>query len=333
MLANQPQLHASVDILAHLLEMLFPNQPNLDIVTLADIQRRYPLTGLGAPAMRAIEQAQRIVRATNNYHLIGLCEYHVGLIYLHFGDSRAAGQQFAAARRQWSFVNATAAVCLTLFAEGRAQELALHHESAMTSYSKAEQRLPRIRFDPANDNLRRFTTKLAHELTQAKEALRLLLHHAWPDQEGTPPGQIAPERMPITPIPTIMPIPINESSRWFRVERQQDDFLPHIPDGVLLHVNSTPPGYDHNQLVAIGFRDEPTTQGHILLVPFMHTVSFVAIFLAQWTGPFVREQDLQTVNLQFDVGNGHENLPATVLGRVTWMAQSLSLADGANLDD
>ncbi|MCA9932970.1 MAG: hypothetical protein KC415_03560 [Anaerolineales bacterium] len=321
--ANHPQIHAAVDILTRLLEMLYPNQANLDIVTVADIQRRYPLTGLGAPAMRAIEQAQRIVRATNAYQLIGLCEYHIGLIYLHFGDSRGASQQFAAARRQWSFVNATAAVCLSLFAEGRAQELALHHESAMTCYSKAEQRLPRIRFDPVKDNFRRFTSTLAHELAQSKESLRQLLQQAWPDQESAPPNHVAPEHVPITPIPTIMPIPVNTNSRWFRVERQRDTFLSHIPDGALVHVNSTPSSYDRDELVAVGFRDEPTTQGHILLIPFMHELSFVAVYLAQWTGPFVRRQEVSAVDFELDVGNGHEKLPATILGQITghWVAQ------------
>ncbi len=325
-MAANPQVAATVELLTRLLRLLYPNRRNLDIVTVEDIQRRYPLTGLGVPAMRAIEQSQRIVRATNDYHLIGICEFHVGLIYLFWEDNRGASQQFAAARRQWSFVNATAPVCLALFAEGRAQELALHHESAMACYGKAEQRLPRIRFDPAREGLRRFTSTLAHELERAKETLRLLLQETWQDQENLPPGTVAPDST--HPLQTIAPVPQYPSpvsggagNRWYRAERQQDGFVPQILTGAFVQAEtavspeSPVSPYGPGDLVVVGL-DDMVVSPHILLTPYQHDESFALLCLAKWVDADADGE--QTL----DVGDGPKVLAGTVIGRVKghWVA-------------
>ncbi len=310
-MAGHSQAAATVELLTRLVRMLYPNRRDLDIVTVEDVQRRYPLTGLGVPAMRAIEQSQRIVRATNDYHLIGLCEFHVGLIYLHWEDNRGAAQQFAEARRQWSFVNATAAVCLALFAEGRAQEFAHHHESAMTSYGKIEQRLPRIRYDQAQEGLRRFTSTLAHELAQAKETLRLLLQQSWQDQENLPPGSAAPDStrpsQTIAPVPQYLsPVPLAEAHRWYRVERQQAGFFPQLPTGAFVQADTAVSAFMPDDWVVVGLPETAVTP-HILLTPYLHNEPFALLCLAKW---------LNADGPVLDVGRGLETPPGTVVGRI-----------------
>ena len=89
----------AVSVLGRLLKVLFPEQPSLDVITVENVIERYPLTGLGAPALAAIEQSQRIVRGRNDYNQLGLGEFHVGLIYLYWDDCRAAANQFSPEQR------------------------------------------------------------------------------------------------------------------------------------------------------------------------------------------------------------------------------------------
>lgn len=53
-MAANPQIAATVELLTRLQQLLYPQPRSLDIVTVEDIRRRYPLSGLGLPAMRAI---------------------------------------------------------------------------------------------------------------------------------------------------------------------------------------------------------------------------------------------------------------------------------------
>ena len=99
----------SVTLLSDLLACLYP-EPGPDILTLDDFRLRYRLTGLGPLAVSAIQQAQRINRDTGRFNEIGLCEFHVGLIYLDWADFQGAIEQFRAARLQWSFIDKTAAI-------------------------------------------------------------------------------------------------------------------------------------------------------------------------------------------------------------------------------
>ena len=163
-----------------LLDLLYIPPPNPDIITREDVLVRYRLTGFAAPAITALQQAQRIVRTGKDYCQIGLCEFHIGLIYLHWGHCLAAAQQFSEARRQWLFADEIASVCLTYFAEGQAQHLALHYESAMSCYHKTEKWLPRLRLVPPSAKLDEFVQKITELLQEAQEALRTKM---WPPDE------------------------------------------------------------------------------------------------------------------------------------------------------
>ena len=178
--SNAQSTRRAGHILAGLLNILYPPPPNPDIITLEDVLNRYRLTGLGVPAITALQQAQRILRASKDYDQIGLCEFHIGLIYLHWGHCLAAAQQFSEARRQWSFADTTASVCLSYFSQGYAQHLALHYESAMGCYHKTEQSLPRLKLSPPSARLDEFVTRLTELLYGTQETLR---EKMWPPDE------------------------------------------------------------------------------------------------------------------------------------------------------
>ncbi len=141
--SHRDACRASAKQLSTLLAGLFPDDPSPDLITLKNVLDRYPLTGLGAPATTAIEQAQRIARARGDTSQAGLCEFHVGLIFLYFGDSRAAVGQFMAARNQWTLAGDAAAACLTHYAQGVGLARSFRYEPAMAQYGRAERRLNR----------------------------------------------------------------------------------------------------------------------------------------------------------------------------------------------
>ncbi len=341
-MAARAQFSAAVELLTSLQKLLYGKQQHLDIITVADIERRYPLTGLGVLAMRAIEQSQRIIRATNNYDLIGLCAFNVGLIYLSAQDSRGASQQFAEARHQWSFVNATAAVCLALFAEGMAQELALHHETAMTLYGKAEQRLPRIRFDQPDEALRCFTSTLARELHQARESLRALLQQHWQEQgtavpaassppDSVPPAPPAPSASPaqqmIAPVPQYAsPLPVGDTYRWFRVARQRAGFLLRLRSGMFVQVNTAVSPAAASMLVAVGTGEE--VPAHLCLHPYAHSTPFAYLYLGRWHGAETAVDNLSKAPLSVDLGDGPITLTGALLGRIIAYAALMGAHEG-----
>lgn len=170
----------AVAVLDRLLRLLFPEPHSLDIITVENIVRRYPLTGLGAPALAAIEQSQRIVRARGDYSQVGLAEFHIGLIYLHWDDCRAAANQFAVARQPWSLANDSPAMCLAHYAQGLGLYHAYHNEAAMLQFSRAERLLNR----PAIGNQAGRYAALGKEmrplLAIAQETLRESL---WPKEQ------------------------------------------------------------------------------------------------------------------------------------------------------
>lgn len=140
---NNEQIRTAVNRLIDLLEWLHP-EPSPDIFTLRDYRTRYRLNGLKLAAT-AIDRYQRINRAIGNHVQMGLCEYHIGLIYLHEGVFRGAVTQFDQARQQWSFVNQSAAVSLTHLARAVALLQAGHYESAMVSVGRVASWLERAR--------------------------------------------------------------------------------------------------------------------------------------------------------------------------------------------
>lgn len=161
----------AVNQLTVLLDILHP-EPGPDIYTLQDFVYRHPFTGLGELATREIEQAQRINRALGDYLHIGLCELNIGQIYLYWGDYRGAVSQFSLARRQWSFINKPTSVSLAYFAEGNAQELAYHYESALSSYIQAQQSLSRIKFSPPAPSDQQFVEFISDYLADAQKRVR-----------------------------------------------------------------------------------------------------------------------------------------------------------------
>ncbi len=162
----------AVIILETLLRLLFPEPPALDCVTVDDILRRYPLTGLGAPALRAIEQSQRIVRARGEYDQSGLCEFHIGLIYLNWDDPRAAAAQFALARQAWGLAGDASAVGLAHFAQGLALYHGYHNEAAMLQFSRAERVLNRPVIGPEGERHSLLSERMRPFLQVAQEELR-----------------------------------------------------------------------------------------------------------------------------------------------------------------
>lgn len=182
-------LREAATVLRGLLDVLFPNPESLDIITVDDIVRRYPLTGLGAPALSAIDQTQRIIRARGDYGLAGQSEFHVGLIYLYFGDRRAAAAQFAAARQPWTLNNDTPAIALAHYAQGVALYHAFHNEAAMMQYSRAERHLNRAQAAVHNERVALLSAEMRPLLAVAQEALRQTM---WPDE--VPQQVLAAER-------------------------------------------------------------------------------------------------------------------------------------------
>ncbi len=190
--------HRASYILSDLLDLLYPPPLSPDIITREDVLTRYRLTGLGVPAITALQQAQRIVRTGKDYCQIGLCEFHIGLIYLYWQHCLAAAQQFAEARRQWLFADETASVCLTYFAEGQARHLALHYEPAMGCYLKAEQWLPRLRLTPPSANLDEFIQNVISKLRESQEILR---DKMWPPDEPERKAETLPDQQPPAELP------------------------------------------------------------------------------------------------------------------------------------
>jgi hypothetical protein len=183
----------AVKLLESLLRLLFPESNSLDMITVEDVARRYPLTGLGAPALAAIEQAQRIIRARADDSQTGLAEFHIGLIYLNWGDCRAAAGQFALARKLWLLANDLPAACLAHFAQGLGLYYAFHKEAAMIQFGRAEQIMKRSMVGAQGARLFTLADAIEHWLRLAQDALRIAL---WPDEmppasqghyQGAPP--------------------------------------------------------------------------------------------------------------------------------------------------
>ncbi len=175
-----PPVREAVAVLERLLKLLYPEEPSLDIITVRNIRERYPLTGLGAPALAAIEQSRRIVRARADYEQVGLSEFHVGLIYLYWNDCRAAANQFALARQPWSLVSDTAAICLAHYAQGLGLFHSYHNEAAMLQYGRAEHLLERIASAARVEQLVTLEKEMRPLLTIAQATLRESL---WPAEQ------------------------------------------------------------------------------------------------------------------------------------------------------
>jgi hypothetical protein len=163
---------ASVATLRRLLDLIFPEDTPLDILRVEDVLKRYPFTGLGAPATAAIEQSRRIIRSRRDFTEMGLAEFHAGLIYLYWGDCYAAAQQFAAARVQWSLAGYTPPGCLSHYAQGVALQHGYHLEAAMNQFGWTQRCLSRKLVGPQATQLALLMDELNALLTDGQAAIR-----------------------------------------------------------------------------------------------------------------------------------------------------------------
>lgn len=256
-------LQEIVELLSSLLQLLYPfpdhvegsnnavefepetdmGTLNPDILTLADFKFRYQFTGLGSRAVMAIERTQRIIRASKNFAEIGLCEFHIGLIYLDQNDCQGAIQQFQNARMQWSYIGQTAAICLAHFAEGLAQTQRQAYEMALNQFQKVAACQKRLALAPYSENLHKFRKLLEEALKKAQDAARESLWALTPpisdsedeDEEETavPPPAAGDEEVMDEETAVPPPPPTAEPS-----EESTDTPQPEVP---LPYMSETPP--------------------------------------------------------------------------------------------
>jgi tetratricopeptide (TPR) repeat protein len=189
---ERPQIAAR--LLEFLIELLYPDtdEASPEIIRLKDVERRYPLTKLqpNGPARQALAQSRRINRSPHQHRQLGLSEYYAGLIFLYYNDDyHRALTQFAEARRQWSFVNETLAVCLTHYGQGLVHYHDGDYEAALRQYTIVERQLQRMHF---SNNQDRLLQHLRHYLDEDKA---VLLERMWPP-EAEPEPEPEPEPAP-----------------------------------------------------------------------------------------------------------------------------------------
>ena len=227
----------AVAVLERLLKLLFPDSLSLDIITVENIVQRYPLTGLGAPALAAIEQSQRIVRARGDYGQSGLAEFHIGLIYLHWDDCRAAANQFALARQPWSLANDVPAMCLAHYAQGLGLYHSYHNESAMLQFSRAERLLNRPAIGAQGERLVALGKEMRPLLLIAQETLRESL---WPKEQQSAEvlqaGYLSVP--PEAPAPVAEPEPESASRPALRRKSERPEWAKRVP----LPISNLPDG-------------------------------------------------------------------------------------------
>jgi hypothetical protein len=319
--------------------MLYPD-PDPDIFTLDSFNFVHKLKGLNQTAVQRMEQSQRIIRALGDFRLNGLNEFHIGLIYLYWGEYHAAEKQFDQARRQWLVVHEPAGLSLTYLGCGYAQELAHHQEAALISYAKAWQGLARLRHLPTG-NYGRFYAQIEQCIRTAQEGLRDQMHQ--PPEPATPATQTPPvtineeEVTAATPAPTVTavssvpmphsnlqddPIPVDGHTkqdgryRWYMVEqRLPDNVIPHIQPKdwllVLIRPNDSDLALTDEQPTMIVYQSESDSSIHLRPHPSEQVGHGRRICLhevTRQTGSFTRDQATSEV-LFTPAAPGHINLP------------------------
>lgn len=337
------QTRIAVHCLQELLETLHPD-PTPDIFTLTSLQYRYKLhENISLAAIRDIEQSQRINRALGDYRQSGLNEFHVGLIYLYWGECYAAEKQFEMAWRHWSMDHGQIAdMSLSLLGRGFAQGLAHHYEAAMVSFGKVGRYLERLA-QPTSVQMN-FYAKMQECLREAQETFSEMmrqqppaesaLEHAEPqpdeaaastapeepetaDETAAETGEKQEPPPPRTnlsddPLPVDGHMKVDGRYRWYLVERRQaDDFIPQIQSQDWLLVFTQPDQTDltHHDEQPIVIVCQSQTGGTILLRP--HPSEQMAhgrrIYLREWPGEswsFVRHPETQEIFLT--PADGHD---------------------------
>ncbi|MBK7178409.1 MAG: hypothetical protein IPH82_14705 [Chloroflexi bacterium] len=297
----------SAEELEGLLEMLYPDPPLVDIITLTEFKFRYRFSGLGVGAVAAMERAQRITRAIGNYDQMGLSEFYNGLIYLHDGQFLGAWPCFAEARRYWDFDNRATAVCLAQFAQGVAQHGAFHYELALNHYGKADRCMARFPIDDVTGEQgpfwRALRTLLAASRQSAIRQLRLI--DEGPDSSAAnrriildkppvpppspppteedestavmPPPEQQPAPRPASTPAVDLPIfklsstgakPVNEQVRARSEDIEEETAVPFIPI----------PGHDNHSPYLIWMKPEPSSWEEVqAFLPDIHAEDYILV--------------------------------------------------------
>ncbi|MBK7895410.1 MAG: hypothetical protein IPJ90_11135 [Anaerolineaceae bacterium] len=313
---NNPQIRTAVNRLTELLEWLHPD-PSPDVFTVRDYRNRYPFTRLGALATEDIDRYQRINRAIGNHVQIGLCEFHIGLIYLHEAAFHGAVQQFELARQQWSFVSQPAAVSLTHLARAVALQLADHYEAALVSVGRVETWLDRARFARPQPQDERFRSNVLAYVADLRTSLRKQMDER-PKTDTSAvddPELVAEESLsdaPQPPINNLLPVPghrqNNDRYEWYLVERRPaSGLLPEINPGDWLLVDMKPDlsknVQDTEQPILVVM--DKQIEGTIRVRPLQPKEIYQRIYLVTLadspTGKFWRDEETGTVILNLDL--------------------------------
>lgn len=254
-IVNHPELkdmRTAAGTLEKLLNLLAIDVANSELLTWQLIKERYPYTGLGELALQAIQEQKRIIHESRQYEHIGLWEFHVGLIYLHWGEPQQALSFFATAQRYWTLNNNTAAAYLAQFAMGYMQQFDRLYAAAMTNFIHIHHKLNRLQRPLYSKVNKEFIAEMETAVEQAKTDLRRLSSQL----SNIRPNNIEDLIMPSVPPQQhdraadqngrgINPIPghqiIDEQLIWYRIHRHHtDNFLPEVePDDWALVRKST----------------------------------------------------------------------------------------------
>jgi len=139
--ATQPP---SIEAVAELLDLLYL-RPLPNLLTLSLYDRRYAQPEHKRAVAFILEQTRRQILAGRDYPQLGLCYFHTGLIHRRWDRALDAAHFFNDARLYWNLAGELSYVCLAQFAQAAAQHEGLLLETALLSYEKAQQYLPRLK--------------------------------------------------------------------------------------------------------------------------------------------------------------------------------------------
>ncbi|RMG90882.1 MAG: hypothetical protein D6706_18760 [Chloroflexi bacterium] len=246
-------------MLQALLEMLFLPPPAPHILTVENIRYRYRHRGNKASpkAIEDIRQTQRITHHIGDHTEIGLCEFHIGLIFLYWNDFMAAREQFEKARRYWQFSGHSPGVCLTEFGVCLAWELSHDYESALIYLDRARKELSRLIHIPHSHKA--FVAHLEHCLTDAEERIQAQIWKS-PGQMETTNTAVSPPLTP--PIHQTIPCPIpghtikEDQFTWYRISHQQPNeiFPATLQTGDYILVDQSSSAVQNNNSIFVIIR-------------------------------------------------------------------------------
>lgn len=157
-----------------------------NIVALEEIQIIDPATGDGLTqeSLNKLNHIRKAVYSSNNYHQIGLFEFHAGLLFLEQGWFSEAAESFRKAGQLWSFLPERPNICLANFAQGVAHHRDRRFELAETSYADVKEQIERIREEvnvptsiPQIKKYQDFVKDLTAQLEEAQKTVTRDIFH------------------------------------------------------------------------------------------------------------------------------------------------------------